>query len=272
LWGFKPATYHGPREVDHLHLAFNGARGPLGVCLRESNGRVEGDVHGGDAEQARGQVARILSLDLDGSGFNEIGRRDRVVGRLQTEYPGLRPVLWVDPYEAACWAVISTRISMVQAARTKERLAEELGGSVEIHGELHRVFPSPQKLLENATQLATFRGLFGRKPEYLLGIARAALDGKLDADRLRSLPAEQAIEQMKQLSGIGQFGAELIVLRGAGEPDFLPSGERRLLSAIARLYELPDPPPRPDIQALAEKWRPFRTWVCVLLRASAAGD
>ncbi len=269
LWGFKPATYQGPHEADHLHLAFNGPDGPMGVCLRESAGRVDGEVHGGDAEQARRQVARILSLDLDGSGYDEIGSRDKVVGRLQGEHRGLRPVLWVDPYEAACWAVISTRISMVQAAGMKERLAAELGDSVDMHGEQQRIFPSPEKLLANGQRLATFRGLFGRKPEYLLGIARAALDGKLDADRLRSLPAEQAIAEVKQLNGIGQFGAELIVLRGAGEPDFLPSAERRLLGAIARLYELPDPPPRPQVEALAEKWRPFRTWVCVLLRASA---
>lgn len=270
LWGFKPASYHGPREPDHLHLAFNGTDGPVGVCLRERGGQVEGEAHGEDGEQVQRQVARILSLDVDGRAYDEVGRHDPVIGRLQQQYLGLRPVLWVDPYEAACWAVISTRITMVQAAAVKERLAEEFGGSVDMHGERHRVFPSPAGLLENAQRLAGFRGLFGRKPEYLLGIARAALDGQLAAERLRSLPAEEAIAQVKRLNGIGQFGAELIVLRGAGEPDFLPSGERRLLGAIARLYELPDPLPRDSVEAIAENWRPFRTWVCVLLRASAS--
>jgi len=36
-------------------------------------------------ETVRDQVERILSLDTDGSGFPEVGRRDLVVGRLQGE-------------------------------------------------------------------------------------------------------------------------------------------------------------------------------------------
>ena len=47
------------------------------------------------------QVTRILSLDVDGTGFPEVGRRDPVVGGLQARWPGLRPVGFYSPYEAA---------------------------------------------------------------------------------------------------------------------------------------------------------------------------
>ena len=39
-------------------------------------------------EAVRSQVARILSLDVDGSGFPAMGRRDRVVAELK-ELPGI---------------------------------------------------------------------------------------------------------------------------------------------------------------------------------------
>jgi DNA-3-methyladenine glycosylase II len=57
-------------------------------------------------EAVRDHIRRILSLDVDGSGFPEVGVRDPVVGELQVRYPGLRPVLFYSPYEASAWAII----------------------------------------------------------------------------------------------------------------------------------------------------------------------
>ena len=50
------------------------------------------------------------SLSISSNGFVEIGRRDAVIGRLQSAYRNLRPVLFHSPYEAACAFVIGHRI------------------------------------------------------------------------------------------------------------------------------------------------------------------
>ncbi|WP_085977933.1 DNA glycosylase family protein [Saccharomonospora marina] len=47
------------------------------------------------------QVRRILSLDADGDGFAALARRDPVLARLRSLRPGLRPVHFHSPYEAA---------------------------------------------------------------------------------------------------------------------------------------------------------------------------
>jgi len=65
---------------------------------------------------------------------------------------------------------------------------------------------------------------------------------------------------------IGPFSAGLILLRGAGAPDGLPLSEPRLARAIALAYELPAPPDAEPIVWMAEAWRPYRTWACLLLR------
>jgi DNA-3-methyladenine glycosylase II len=67
----------------------------------------------------RDQVARILSLDVDGSGFAAVGRADPVVAGLQRRYPRLWPVSFWSPYEAAAWAIIGQRIRNRQAATVK---------------------------------------------------------------------------------------------------------------------------------------------------------
>jgi len=85
--------------------------------------------------------------------------RDPVVGELQVRYPGLRLVLFYSPYEAAAWAIIGHRIRIVQAAKIKARMAEELGRVVEVDGKEEHAFLGPSSLLE----LGSFPGLSERK-------------------------------------------------------------------------------------------------------------
>jgi len=155
------------------------------VCLTQNDaGLVHGDVYGnapGDA--VRKQTARILSLDVDGRGWPDVAKRDPVVGRLQKMFPGFRPVNWSNAYEAAAWSITSSRITMRQGQGIKERMCRELGESVDVHG--HRLFCFPGH--EVLVRLNSFKGLFGRKVEYLNALGRAALAGDVDTEMLLSL-------------------------------------------------------------------------------------
>lgn len=71
---------------------------------------------------------------------------------------------------------------------------------------------------------------------------------------------------MKTLPGIGDFSAELILLRGAGEPDSLPKNESRLARAMTLAYGLDHLPTIQQISQTTQAWRPYRTWGCLLLR------
>ena len=267
LEGFTPAGYTGEAPLTddpHLHLAFpaEGDWRTVGVCVRQTERRVVGQVVGdADHEAVRAQVARLLSLDVDGAGFDGVGRRDPVVGGLQGRYPGLRPVGFWSPYEAAAWAVMSNRVRITQAAAAKQRVAEQLGETVEVDGERVTAFPPPAAL----QGLSDAKGLSATKVQRLHAVAEAALDGWLDGAALRGLPREEALAQLRSIPGIGPFGAELVLLRGACDPDAFPTHERRLRRAMAQLYDLRDP----DLDTLggiAETWRPYRTWVAVLIR------
>jgi 3-methyladenine DNA glycosylase/8-oxoguanine DNA glycosylase len=52
----------------------------------------------------------------------------------------------------------------------------------------------------------------------------------------------------------------------AGDPDHLPEHEPRLRRAVALAYGLDGPPGDLQLAQLAERWRPYRTWVVLLLR------
>jgi DNA-3-methyladenine glycosylase II len=84
-------------------------------------------------------------------------------------------------YEAATSFLIGQRIARRQAARVKAWLGEQLGDRIELDGASHVAFPRPQRLLE----LTDAPGLNATKVARLHGLARAALDGRLDTERLR---------------------------------------------------------------------------------------
>jgi DNA-3-methyladenine glycosylase II len=274
LDGFTPAAYRGSAD-SVLELAFpvEGNWQTVGVRVRQgTDGVTAGDVTAEIVSPAepgpdlvptvRSQVERILSLDVDGSGFPAVGERDPVVGEIQRRYPGLRPVGFWSPYEAAAWTIIGHRIRITQAAAIKARIATELGEPVSFGGRVMHAFPSPQRL----AGLDTFPGLAGRKPEWLRSLAQAALDGQLDAARLRAMPPEEAMADLKKLPGIGDFSAGLTLLRGAGAPDAVPGQEPRLARAVALAYGLPGPATPEQLREISENWRPYRTWVTLLMR------
>jgi DNA-3-methyladenine glycosylase II len=157
--------------------------------------------------------------------------------------------------------VIGQQIRIVQAVAIKARITAEHGETIDVGGRMVSAFPNPAKL----AQLSTINGLSETKLQRLRGVAEAALGGTLGAARLRSLPRSQALEELIAITGIGPFSAELILLRGAGDPDFTPTAEPRLARAMA-IDDMKSPPSAADIAEISEVWKPYRTWVALLLR------
>jgi DNA-3-methyladenine glycosylase II len=274
-FGFGPNQGGADAFDGAMRLAFpvDGGRGHAGVVLRqaEPDGPVHAEVQtagGADEDAALRQVARIVSLDHDGDAFLRVGERDPVIGELQRRHHGQRPVLFHSPYEGAAWAIISARRPARQAAGVRRALSERLGERFKLAGRELHAFPQPEALLELPDETP---GLNAEKVARLRGVARAAAEGQLDVARLHELGPERAYEEVQQLKGLGPFYAGLVVLRASGFADaMLQTAEPRVLANITRIYGLPEPPSLEQFAALAEQWRPFRTWTTVLLRL--AGD
>jgi DNA-3-methyladenine glycosylase II len=268
LGGFTPASGSFADDSTRLTMAFpvDGWVGSAAAAVWQDGELIRGEaVTSSPAvsiEAVRDQVARTLSLDHDGSGWDEVGRRDPVMGRLQAEFGHLRPVCFYSPYEAAVQAVIGQRISMRQAARIKVGIAETRGLAFSIGGQSLPAFALPQALVD----LSEAPGLNPEKVIRLHGVAEAALDGRLDAARLRSMPFEEALTSLRSIRGIGEWSAQHVLLRGAGVADAVPLADPRTRQAIRTAYELSGEPDDGELIAIADAWRPFRMWGFVLVR------
>ena len=78
------------------------------------------------------------------------------------------------------------------------------------------------------------------------------------------------MREVQGLPGIGPFYSALDVIRACGLTDVLTTVEPKPLELVRQLYGLTSTPTADELTALAEPWRPFRTWATVLIRA--AGD
>jgi DNA-3-methyladenine glycosylase II len=285
LEGFAPARYGGEGHVpdDTIRLAFpaDDGRTTVSAAVRQAaDGTVLADLtsdanltadadadpasdpaDAADPAAARAQLARIFSLDIDGSGFAQVAVADPVVADLAARYPGLRPVCFGSPFEAAAWAIIGHRIRITQAAVIKERIADRYGQRLAVAGTPLAAFPAPSALLA----VERIPGLPEIKTERLRALAQAALAGDLDAAWLRATPPGDALAHLRTLPGIGPFSAELILIRGAAHPDLFPACEPRLHAAMAEAYHLDNPDLR-QLAKLSAQWAPYRSWVAFLLR------
>ncbi|MCE7003333.1 DNA-3-methyladenine glycosylase 2 family protein [Kibdelosporangium philippinense] len=272
--GFTPSQSFVDQE-GRLRLAFPASPSwePVAALVRQAapNGPVQVRLNAApeDVPAVLSHVQRILSLDVDGSGFADLASHDPVIREVQALAPGLRPVLFHSPYEAACWSIISQRVRTTQAAALKNQIARRVGTKVavpagrnELPGIQLDTFPAPRRLLS----LDRIPLLPEVKSTRLRATAEAALAGDLDAAKLRAMPADEALRHLATLPGIGPFSAQLILLRGAGHPDVFATAEPRLHQAITAAYGLRRPSVN-DLAQVADGWRPYRTWVSVLFRA-----
>ncbi len=263
-----------------MRLAFRldgGFETGVGVELRQDGSQLHGSqlhgsqltglAHGVSAGQVAAvatQVARVLSVDHDATGYDLLAARDPVVASLMAAAPGLRPPLFYSPYEAAAWAVLSARRPARQTARVRSRLSAAHGQTFTLAGQRLSAFPAPSVL----ARVDAFPGIGGEQTERLRGIAGQATAGLLEAARLIGLGPVAAQPELLRLPGIGPFYSQLITIRACGFTDVLPVAERHLLSLAGQLYQL-GLATDAELTEIAQAWRPWRTWVSVLIRVAA---
>ncbi|MBO9533955.1 MAG: hypothetical protein J7513_13375 [Solirubrobacteraceae bacterium] len=240
---------------------------PVAVELNQEtdDGIISGVLHG-DAplDAAMRQVRRVLSLDHDGREWARVLEREAPLKALADQVPGMRPVLFHSPYEAAAWSIISARVARPQAAKLRHQIAMELGTPFTFEsGETMAAFPSPGALLEGIDRVPLSEMKRGR----LAGVAEAALDGQLDLELIHGMGPETATVHLQTIKGIGPFWATLIVVRASGFADALAQEPRARARALAA-YGLPETSTEAEFAELAERWRPFRAWATVLCRVA----
>jgi DNA-3-methyladenine glycosylase II len=126
--------------------------------------------------------------------------------------------------------------------------------------------PTPEEVLaEDPDELRTAVGLSHAKVRYLRSLAEHVLDGSLQLDRLHELPDEEVVAALTTVSGIGLWSAQIFLLVHLRRPDVLISGDLGIRRAVMVRYGLPAMPKPDEVDAIGERWRPYRSLACMYL-------
>jgi AraC family transcriptional regulator of adaptative response / DNA-3-methyladenine glycosylase II len=206
-----------------------------------------------DLSAAIARCRRLLDLDADPEAVVDVLGRDADLGPLVAKAPGQRIPRTVDEPELALRVVIGQQIS-VKAARTHAgRLAAAYGSPIDdAKGALTHVFPSVEQLADlDPTHLAFPRS----RQRTFMTLVRALADGDVSLDP--GCDWNLARERLLALPGIGPWTAEVIAMRGLGDPDAFPVTDLGVLAA-ARSLGLPAEPRA--LTGHGDRWRPWRAY------------
>ena len=111
-------------------------------------------------------------------------------------------------------------------------------------------------------------GLSRAKTAYLRDLAERLSDGRLDLERLRNLDDDAARAELMQVKGVGRFTAEGVLMLALRRPDVWPAADFALRRAVERVWGLEAPASIADVDAIGERFRPWRTLAAIYLYQS----
>jgi AraC family transcriptional regulator, regulatory protein of adaptative response / DNA-3-methyladenine glycosylase II len=177
--------------------------------------------------------------------------------------PGLRvPGAW-DGFELAVRAILGQQVSVKAATTLASRLVQTYGAPLRLQGlvqpypEITAVFPEPAVL---ATADLTQIGLTTARAAAIQQLA-ARLTAEPDFFH-RFVDLSDAMTQLRQFPGIGEWTAHYIAMRALREPNAFPAGDSGLLRAMTRLGQ---PVSRQTLEQYSQVWQPWRAYAAMTL-------
>ena len=159
-----------------------------------------------------------------------------------------------DFFAALCGAIVGQQLSDKVAEIIYARL-EKLG-----KGKL-----SPDIILKLSDQKLRDTGVSWSKVKFIKNLAEKVKSRKIELKKLTELEDELVITELVKLHGIGPWTAEMFLMFSLGREDVFSYGDLGLRRAIQKLYGFKKEPTKKQIEKIAGKWSPYRTYACLVL-------
>ena len=224
------------------------------------------------------EVRLLLGLPHDLAGFAAFvaGSGDPALQQLHARFPGFRPPLAPDPYEALVTAITAQQVSLFSACAVRNRLiaaygepgqradagrAAEAAAPGDEPALVVHAFPRPERLLAVDPEALRLLGCSRRKAEYIVGVAQA-MSGLAD---LALLADDEVKARLVAIRGLGEWTADWFLARHLARPRAWPAGDLVLRKACSRLYADGRDLSTLEVRALGERFEPFQNLTAQLL-------
>lgn len=152
------------------------------------------------------------------------------------------------PYEALVRSVLYQQLAGPAAAAIERRFLALSGG-----------IPAPGELAQMTDETLRSAGISRQKASYFRSIGEYFSTGALSDRALLRSSDEDVIESVTQIRGVGRWTADMLLMFCMGRPDVLPVGDLGIQNGMRLAYGLDTLPRTPQMEEIAEPWRPFRS-------------
>jgi len=206
-----------------------------------------------DLATATARCRRLLDLDADPEAVVEALSADPELAPIVAKAPGQRIPRTVDENELAIRTVLGQQVSLKAARTHAGRLVAAYGQPVhDASGRLTHTFPSVEELADiDPVHLAVPK----TRQRTLSALVASLADGSIALDA--GSEWESARSQLLALPGIGPWTAEIIAMRGLGDPDAFPASDLGLRLAAKQLGL---PMQERQLSEHSSRWRPWRSY------------
>jgi DNA-3-methyladenine glycosylase II len=157
-------------------------------------------------------------------------------------------------------SIMSQQLSTKVAAVIYQRFLDLYGGK------------EPKAATVLATPDTTLRGigLSNAKVQYVKNVAAFCLEHSITDSKLNKLDDIAVIELLTQIKGVGRWTVEMLLMFSLGREDVFAVDDLGIQQAMIKCYKLQTENAKLlklEMQKIAQKWSPYRTYACLHLWA-----
>ncbi len=150
--------------------------------------------------------------------------RDKMLGAAIDRIGMIKRDIIPDPFVALISSIVNQQISKRAAQAVWNRLSNMLGDI------------TPQRIVKEEFNNIKSCGLSQRKTCYIMGIAEAALSGRIDFNSFDCLTDEEIIKELSSLYGVGVWTAEMLLIFSLCRPDVVSYNDLAIRRGMMVLY------------------------------------
>jgi len=185
----------------------------------------------------------------------EVARRDRVMAKLiDRNAPFRLPRPDTPHFAALAESILYQQLAGAAAAAIHRRFVALFDGDL-----------SPDAVLALSARKLRAAGLSWSKVAAIRDLAAKVVDGTVPLHRIGRLRDEDIVTSLSVVRGIGPWTAEMFLIFQLRRLDVWPVGDYGVRKGYALAYGLKRLPTPKELQALGERFRPYRTvaaWYC----------
>jgi DNA-3-methyladenine glycosylase II len=225
-------------------------------------------------DEVAATVSRMLGLEHDLSDFYRLARGDSRLQKLANRLRGMKPVQYATVFEAFANAVAGQLVSLSAGMHVLNRVAQACGIPGDVNGaEAMRSFPTATTIARSNPDALRALGLSRQKGEYMVGLARLAIDPKdRDFVSIAALADDEAIKRLSKIRGVGRWTAEYVMLRGFGRINIFPGDDVGGRNKLFQWLDDKSDPTYESVRIRLERWHPYGGLIYLHLIVNAVAD